>query len=554
MVRATRSTAALQTQQTAPQESPQTSPTKKPGRKRKRSSVTAADGDGLRANKQRRGEAKQEDEGLGAGDLPLDREDAAQILDVLEMQKAGPSKDSSKMYSLRTLLKDPSSHPLRVIRAAIQPLFPISSHPRTRISSAAGQQIDFCNLALSLLDESSQKHPPISLSETTLLPESEDQNQSSTGLQDKRRRYALVQRLPGGDWWTSANSTREGEPGLTASEAKELVKGQSELVSILPSLPLSPSSLSKLGELQMDIRRESRFKFKSLHISPRSVSAGTFLDYGPNTSFAPAFDSEGAELGRDGLGQILMGRIDKRKVRELRRKMLVQIQQEQAEEVALNAIETASEEPKPSAMDEMLSSLFPDQELGGFKEALQLLQVETDAAILLEKNARALERLNLLQTVRLREGGQPVSEDSEECKLAQEIFNSLTVLVSLRPRAAASPESLGQTSLIPPASVLRALQSTFPSAPAQAWQGTLEESRKMALQDDSTVHVKAGASVQNAAPVAQPAYAAPPGYAPNAQYRPPPAAYPYHAPVAPRPGTQTPIANPYYPNAYLQNQ
>ena len=84
MVRATRSTAALQNQNPPAQELPQPAAAKKPGRKRKRSSVAPDD---HRATKQRRAEAKQEDEeGPGVGDLPLDRGDAIRILDVLEMQ------------------------------------------------------------------------------------------------------------------------------------------------------------------------------------------------------------------------------------------------------------------------------------------------------------------------------------------------------------------------------------------------------------------------------------------------------------------------------------
>ena len=274
---------------------------------------------------------------------------------------------------------------------------------------------------MSLLDQSSQEHPPISLSQTTLLPELEDAEHSLAGLSDKRRRYALVQRLPGGDWWSSSNTEREGEQGLTAAEAKELVKGQAELVSILPSLPLPLSSLPTLGDLQPDVRRESRYKFKPLYMHPRHVSSGTFLDYGPFSSFAPSFDSEGGEVGREGLGQVYMGRIEKRKIKEMRRRLLERIQREQTEE-AVEPMETDTVKPDLSAMEELLSSLFPDQDLGGLSEALRLLQVEEDAAALLEKNARALERLNLLQTVRLRNGWAPVTADSEEYKLGTRFF------------------------------------------------------------------------------------------------------------------------------------
>jgi len=84
MVRATRSTAALQNQQIAVADQPPPSP-KKLGKKRKRSSVLPNDGDDQRTTKQRRAETKQEDEAPGVGDMPLNKEDATKILDILEM-------------------------------------------------------------------------------------------------------------------------------------------------------------------------------------------------------------------------------------------------------------------------------------------------------------------------------------------------------------------------------------------------------------------------------------------------------------------------------------
>lgn len=140
-------------------------------------------------------------------------------------------------------------------------------------------------------------------------------------------------------------------------------------------------------------------------------------------------------------------------------------------------------------------------------------------------------------------------------------MNSLTVLASIRPRANTSDaDATKPASLIPPASVLRALHRTLPSAASQGWQGTLDESRKMALRDDTTVHVKAGAAAHVPAPAVAPTpvqtpYAAPPAYPTNSQYR-QPNAYSYHNPVAARPAAQTSVnaQTAYYPNAYLQSQ
>ncbi|KAF8511896.1 hypothetical protein BU17DRAFT_54342, partial [Hysterangium stoloniferum] len=523
---------------------------------------------------------KQEDEPPSIGDTPLYSDDAAKILDVLEMidtqglldrvfplpesqsassSGASTSKDATKMYSLRTLLKHPTAHPLKVLRSAIKPLFPISSQPRSRPSIPAAQQLHFCNIALSLLDQSAQNHPPITLSQTTIFPESEN-SESSYGLSDKRRRYALAQKLPGGEWWSSANTIREGEQGLSATEAKELHKGHAELVSIIPSLPIPTSSLPTLGDLRMEGRKGVRSKFRPLQMHYRSLSSGTFLDYGPYTSFAPAFDSEGAEVGREGLGQVLMGRIDKRKIKERRRKLMAQLQAEQSVDIdtADTSVKEKSREHDRPVLDDIFSSLFPAQDVDAFKEALQLLQVEEGVAELLQKNASTLNHLNGLQMVRLQSEDQELKVDTEEWKLAQEIMNSLTLLTALRPRFSPSEsDASNQPPLIPPASVLRALHATLPSAPAAGWQGTLDETRKTALRDDATVYVKAGASQVSTQPITAtpttPAYATP-GYPSGAQYRPP--IYPYqNSQTGKRPGTQTPTASQstYYPNAYLQS-
>lgn len=81
MVRATRSTAALQNQ---PTEQPLSASGKRSTRKRTRS-VAPVDNEEQRATKQRRGEVKEEEEEEpGVGDLPLNSEDAATILDILE--------------------------------------------------------------------------------------------------------------------------------------------------------------------------------------------------------------------------------------------------------------------------------------------------------------------------------------------------------------------------------------------------------------------------------------------------------------------------------------
>lgn len=82
MVRATRSSVALQSQHGATEH---TLPSiKKNNKKRKRTS-NVTDSEDHRTAKHRRSESKREDEEPGTGDLPLDPQDAAKILEVLEV-------------------------------------------------------------------------------------------------------------------------------------------------------------------------------------------------------------------------------------------------------------------------------------------------------------------------------------------------------------------------------------------------------------------------------------------------------------------------------------
>lgn len=143
--------------------------------------------------------------------------------------------------------------------------------------------------------------------------------------------------------------------------------------------------------------------------------------------------------------------------------------------------------------------------------------------------------------------------------LAQKITESLTLLASLRPRQSLAASS----AIIPPASTLRALQSTLPTESSPGWYGTLAESRGAALHDDSTIHLKATIPAQTlaaapkpavvAAPAAQastPAYSPAPNYSQQGyayqnypqQYRTTYAQY----------GTSGQPTNGYYTSTYMQ--
>lgn len=134
-------------------------------------------------------------------------------------------------------------------------------------------------------------------------------------------------------------------------------------------------------------------------------------------------------------------------------------------------------------------------------------------------------------------------------------MQSLILLSSLRPRLSGIDGE--HAPLIPPPSVLRTLHSILPLSPSQGWQGTLDETRKAALRDDTTVRVEGGVTpvAQQPAttvPPAVPAYPPSPLYASNVQYRSTPATYAYLPQSQPRQSTQTPVIaqSNYYQNTY----
>ncbi|OCH92720.1 hypothetical protein OBBRIDRAFT_418786 [Obba rivulosa] len=569
MARATRS--AAQHEKDKPAESAPAA--KKAGSKKRKRVSNAADSEP--AAKQARTDIKEEiaeaDEHLtetkdgevsSTGDMPILSSDAEEILDVLEvvdtqglLDRVFPlstksldvdltgseasSSTSTQTYSLRTLLKDSSQYSLRVLRSAVQHLFPIFSHQRSRPSETVEQQLQFCNLALSLLDQASTHISPVPLNAETLRPPSPDPEADSKEVSEApppvgRRKYALVQHLPSGDWWSSLNS----ELATVADEEKglpELSTANAELVAILPSASTSTSTQTiTLGAYA--VKKPPGFKPPG----PRQLSCGRFLDYGPYASFAPYFDQEGAEVGRDALGEVVWQLEQKRrrerakgKQRALPTPSYVQTDAAQDDDVVEiqppeNAQAEQKEASKQADVVSALDGLLLPEDVAAIKAGLSTLELENAVQELLDRNVRALRRLEELQLERLgqAEGGASIVEvGSEEWDVAQGILDSLSLLASFRPRASSS----GSASLVPPASVLHKLQRTLPVEATQGWYGTLPDVRATALRDDTTVKVKSGV-------VAAPAIPAVPV-----------------APVVtttPKPATTAAAYNPYTYNSY----
>ncbi|KAI5124473.1 hypothetical protein M0805_008355 [Coniferiporia weirii] len=547
MVRTTRSAATTQDRRDDEKDkphsvSPSASQVKTPAKKRKRTS--GLESDDIPTAKQSRSDdedttARDEYTRVSnypplAGDLPLKDEDAQKILDILEMVdtqglldrvfplddvlgiKAPSSPSSSKAqsdsYSLRTLLKESNEHSLRVYRSAIKQLFPISSQPRSRISPPAAQQLRFCQLALSLVEQASQHTVDgLLLKPELVLPDREFEDESAKEDSDvigARRKYALVQKLPTGEWWTSLNSDLVG---ADARPLSELSTAYAELVATLPSSSSSSKRPPSLGELHANKNLQTKLKPPG----PRRTSCGSFLDYGPYASFAPSFDNDGCDVGRNGVSSVLWRRYEKGKAREkarilserMRRKLAMEENESmvvddvvEVDPAETRAIRRQKEKEKQKGL---LSALFTQEELVSVQAVLDSLECEENIDELLQRNATALVRLEELQKIRLlaeKGGSSSVRVGSDEWNIAQKLMDSLTLLASMRPRLPNGTIS----AIVPPASVLRALHQTLPSESSQGWYGTLTGSRGLALRDDTTLQVKTPSSNQASAPAPVP--------------------------------------------------
>ncbi|KAK1226994.1 hypothetical protein PQX77_010062 [Marasmius sp. AFHP31] len=466
-------------------------------------------------------------------DLPLDEpifiqnEHAEEILAVLEMidtqgllDRVFPlPSDESKSYSFRTLLKECSEYPLSVLQSAVQNLFPISSHPRAPPSKPASQQLRFCQLALSLLSQASTHSIRIPLDKLeTIIPS--DETLDETALQGDgpqpppshyiAPQYALVQHLPQGDYWTSLNSSTSSDG---SRELKDLPNCHANLVAILPSArPSKPiSSIPTLGSYHTKVL-PSYAKLPA----QRSISRGSFLDYGPYTSFAPSFDQDGTEVGRQELGELYLVREERQKEKARRLMEWAEGREKEKEkEKSLNVSVTAGkgndgdvvEEIKiptgaSSSFEEALQDLLPAHEVDSIKESLGSLELELAVQELLDRNRKALDNLQELQFRRLvAEGGgsSQVEEGSEEWDTAQGIFDSLTILASLRPRTSTEEHP----PFVLTSTALHTLRRTIPLAPMSGWYGNLPAGRGTALRDDSTIKVRSGVPAP-VAPVAAP--------------------------------------------------
>lgn len=330
-------------------------------------------------------------------------------------------------------------------QSAVQHLFPISFHPRSRPATPAAQQLKFCNLALSLLDQASFHSVSFPLELDTilpLLPGTDEEVNGKAELKPNRRsvsrqasepsqgslfkrKYALMQKLSGTEWWTSLNSDSGAHPAMDNRSINELSTAHAELVAILPS----PSTSASAPDPTITIPTLGSYTKKVLmprarSIGPRRTSCGAFLDYGPFSSFAPSFEGEGVEVGRFGLGETIWRWEERRRERALQRYKTGTItelgdeatsgdvEMDDAQELGAEGIAPLLANGDIS-QEASLEGLLPPENVASIMAALGTLELEEGVTELLERNRKALLRLEELQRIRLGADGGAISEVEE---------------------------------------------------------------------------------------------------------------------------------------------
>lgn len=175
--------------------------------------------------------------------------------------------------------------------------------------------------------------------------------------------------------------------------------------------------------------------------APRQVTCGRFLEYGPYASFAPVFEQEGVEIGRVRLGEAIWYQERERRRRK-RRQELEELHYNRAgtlttdtsppEDEEVVAIDPPGSKQKDKMADDMdvdsaLDGLLSPDAISSLKATLGSLELEKAVQELLDRNARALKRLEELQLERLGSddgGTRTVEVGSEEWEIGKSLFDN----------------------------------------------------------------------------------------------------------------------------------
>ena len=250
----------------------------------------------------------------------------------------------------------------------------------------------------------------------------------------RKRKYALMQRLPSGEWWTSLNSDIAS---LDGSDLKNLPTAHAELVAILPSMSTSEASGASIPTLG-SLSRKLHTKKPTLP-GPRHISTGTFLDYGPNASFAPSFEQDGVEVGQFALGEVMWSRLRRVELTSKAKKQVpsaitedVQMTDESLDDV--RSRQCASEMDQDGEQQLTLDPLLEPDQVAPIQDFMKTLELEVAIQGLLDRNNRALGRLEELQSQRLggeNGGASQVEVGSEEWDVGEQPKYTLLVWLHL---------------------------------------------------------------------------------------------------------------------------
>lgn len=233
-----------------------------------------------------------------------------------------------------------------------------------------------------------------------------------------------MQKLSGQEWWTSLNSDSGAHPVMDNRSLNDLGTAHAELVAILPSPSASASAPGPANNIPtLGSYTKKVLMPRARSIGPRRTSCGTFLDYGPFSSFAPSFEGEGVEIGRLGLGETIWRWEERRRERALQRYGVGTITEVRNEavsgDVEMGDVQELEVEASGLTMNgdvkegAPLEDLLPPDDVADIMAALGTLELEESVTELLERNRKALIRLEKLQRERLGGDGGAISEVEE---------------------------------------------------------------------------------------------------------------------------------------------
>lgn len=296
------------------------------------------------------------------------------------------------------------------------------------MSPIALQQRQFCELALSLLEQASFRNTnALSLDIESVL--SDRKSEVDGQSESSRTKYALVQKLPTGELWTSLDTdfVDSDDKPLT-----DLGTGYAQLAAILPSSS-SSKPVPTFGDLHSGKKQNSLYKPPT----SRRISCGTFLDYGPYASFAPTFDNDGGDIGQFGVSSVLWRGHEKSQAREKARILKERMQQklaaqaknipEPVDAMEVDSIDTGANEFErmKDRRKELIERTVGIDESQAVLDTFDALDREEQLEMLLQLNARALLRLNELQRERLcsiKGNSTDIKIGSEEWNLGESSF------------------------------------------------------------------------------------------------------------------------------------